>query len=437
MNNSKCLSTIACGLAVMCGLSSFAAEEGYKIELDMSNPARVVKSGEPIEFTGILKNQGNAVPDAPLTYALEGDDSVAGQHQLKTGADGKFTIRTKLDHPGFVRALVTYKMPDNKLLQQRIGVGVDPEKITTARQKPADFDAYWDKIVADMKKMPLNAEVKQVEVTNPNYKDRIDMYDIKLNTPGDKPFVYGYLCIPKNARPKSLPIVMSYQGAGFRSSSQTLFKASQGKMVLDISAHGLPNGQSAEFYANAGKENEDFRARGSNSRDTIYFRGMIIRALRALQYMKSRPEWDGKIVIVSGGSQGGAQSLAVAGLDPDVTFCFAGVPGLADHGGEVSGREGGWPRILRITKKSPESITACDYIDTAFFASRIKNAECLLSVGFFDFVCTPSSVYAAYNAISSPKKRIINDINSDHSMPMATHAEGEKAITNHIKAMNQ
>ena len=437
MRSRSLLFLAACLAVLFWSFALSAAEKPAQLTLSCDLPGHLAKTGQEVTVNLHLSQDGGALADAPLLWLIEGHASVFGYRRGKTDASGNLTIRTKLDRPGFLRILAVYKSgkPGEKEIQKRIGIAVDPEKIVSARPKPADFDAYWDGEIAAMKKMPLRAEVSRVEVANPNYRERVDMYDVKINTPGDRPFVYGYLCIPKNAAPKSLPIMMSYQGAGFRSSVQTLFLASLGRMVLDINAHGLPNGKSREFYAEADRKNSDYRYRGCDRRDTIYFRSMILRAVRALQYMKSRPEWDGRTILVSGGSQGGGQALAVAGLDPDVTFCFAGVPALADHGGVLAGRQSGWPQILKTAERGgfPAKPEACDYVDAVFFASRIKHAECLLSVGFFDFVCAPDSVYAAYNAIPSKNKKIIHDVNSDHTMPLATHLAGQKAGTEHIR----
>ncbi len=426
--------------ALLWSSTAFAAGAAPQLTLKCDLPGHLAKAGEPVNVSLHLSRDGKPLADAPLLWLIEGHSSIYGYHRGKTDANGNLNIQTTLNRPGFIRILAVYKSgkAGEKELQKRIGIAVEPDKITSARPKPADFDSYWDSEIAAMKKMPLRTEISKLEVTNPNYKDRVEMYDIKINAPGDRPFVYGYLCIPRNAAPKSLPIMMSYQGAGFRSSVQTLFLASLGRMVFDINAHGLPNGKSREFYAEADRKNADYRYRGSDKRETIYFRSMILRAVRALQYMKTRPEWDGRTILVSGGSQGGGQALAVAGLDPDVTFCFAGVPALADHGAVLAGRQSGWPQILKTARRAkfPAKPEACDFVDAVFFASRIKHAECLLSVGFFDFVCAPDSVYAAFNAIPSKHKKIIHDVNSDHTMPLATHLAGQKAGTEHIKSQN-
>ena len=53
--------------------------------------------------------------------------------------------------------------------------------------------------------------------------------------------------------------------------------------------------------------------------------------MRSLDYVKSLPEWNGKVLIVKGGSQGGAQSIVAAALDNNVTMMIAEVPAMCDH----------------------------------------------------------------------------------------------------------
>jgi len=39
----------------------------------------------------------------------------------------------------------------------------------------------------------------------------------------------------------------------------------------------------------------------------------------AIEYLFERPDWDGRTIVVTGGSQGGLQSLVAAGLNPKAT----------------------------------------------------------------------------------------------------------------------
>ena len=81
-------------------------------------------------------------------------------------------------------------------------------------------------------------------------------------------------------------------------------------------------------------------------RETYYFRGMYLRVLRAIEYMTSLPEWDGRRLLVVGESQGGGQAVAAAGLDPRVSAVVLNVPAMQDLGGARKGRLSGWPQPI-------------------------------------------------------------------------------------------
>ena len=225
----------------------------------------------------------------------------------------------------------------------------------------------------------------------------------------------GYLCVPVGAKPKSLPAVLSYQGAGVSSS---WVSCNKGAITMNINAHGIPNGKPGSFYQNLGKTTlKGYYHQGKNDREKIYFHGMYLRVMRSLDYMKSRPEWDGKTLIVSGSSQGGGQAIAAAGLDPQVTLCIAAVPAMSDHSGSLANRQPGWPQFYNASgsrKADPKVVDAVAYYDNAYFARRIK-CETWLTTGLFDTTCSPSSVYTVFNNLAAKKKYI--DI-----VPAASHS---------------
>jgi cephalosporin-C deacetylase len=183
----------------------------------------------------------------------------------------------------------------------------------------------------------------------------------------------------------------------------------------------LPNGKPEGFYANLARtELRDYRNRGRESRETVYFLAMFLRLVRAIDFLTAQPEWNGRTLIVHGSSQGGAQSVVAAGLDPRVTFFAAGVPAMCDHTGVAAGRPNGWPQFLANPPAQPAAnvLEAIRYYDAVNFASRAHCAG-IITVGFIDTTCPPTSVYAAYNALLG-QKEIFND-------PPSTHAVSAKA----------
>ena len=245
-------------------------------------------------------------------------------------------------------------------------------------------------------------------------------YDVKVDCAGAKP-VSGYLAMPAKAAPKSLPAVVSYHGAGVRSANKPLRYATKA-ICLDVNAHGIENGKPSDFYQKLNKESlSDYRRRGRENRDEFYFKEMYLRVMQALDYVKSLPEWDGKTLIVHGGSQGGGQSLVAAALDPQVTLCVAGVPALGDHAGRLVGRQPGWPFLYSGKNGVPDNPAACktaEYFDNNNFAKRIK-CETFVSTGFVDTTCAPTSVYSAYNSIpAGVRKHIDTTPDKGHNAPI-------------------
>jgi cephalosporin-C deacetylase-like acetyl esterase len=213
--------------------------------------------------------------------------------------------------------------------------------------------------------------------------------------------------------------------------------AREGFLALDINAHGIPNGKPDPFYeALANGDLKGYPARGRESRDTVYFLGMFLRVMRAIDFLTAQPEWDGRTLVVHGSSQGGAQSFVAAGLDSRVTFIAAGLPAMCDHTGAAAGRISGWPKLVpngADGKPDPTVLEAARYYDAMNFATRTRAAG-IVTVGFIDTTCPPTSVYAAYNALKG-KKEIFNDLPSTHKVSAEAGAAMRNAILRHVEAM--
>jgi cephalosporin-C deacetylase len=57
-------------------------------------------------------------------------------------------------------------------------------------------------------------------------------------------------------------------------------------------------------------------------------------------------------------------------------------------------------------EREEEIFTRLGYIDCQHLAPRIE-AEVLIGIGLMDTICPPSTQYAAYNKIISPKRAVI------------------------------
>jgi cephalosporin-C deacetylase-like acetyl esterase len=114
---------------------------------------------------------------------------------------------------------------------------------------------------------------------------------------------------------------------------------------------------------------------------------------------------------------GGGQSFVTAYLCPKVTAFAANVSAFCDHAGPLAGRAAGWPQWVQFPDGKPneKQLEASRYYDCANFALTV-HAKALVSAGFIDTTCPPSSVYAAFNALAG-EKRFFNMPKSGHAVP--------------------
>jgi len=389
-------------LLILVGFMAAAvlSAQNYSLFGTVDRNRAIYQAGEPILFTVKLLDGKQPVPGKKLHWQRTGDDKITQDGTAVSAADGTIQVKTTLKQPGFVRLYVTVLGDDGKPLTDAKhrplffdgGAGVAPETLR-GLPEPADLDAYWQQQKAKLAAMPLKVLEKKELPGN----DKVAVYDVKLACPGAMP-VSGVLSMPKNAALKSLPAKVSFHGYGFSGSGPNLTEGAK-IIFFDVNAHGILNGQPKEYYANLGQttlKNYAFSDKENANRDTTYFNGMYLRLIRALEYVKSLPEWNGKDLEAYGGSQGGMQSLAAAGLDRDVTTCFAWSPWNCNLDRTKQGRlVGGW-----YIKYTP----ALSYYDPINLVKR-ANPTCKLYIiaNLGDYVCPPSGVWTAYNNWPGPK----------------------------------
>lgn len=357
--------------------------------------AALYQPGEKMVFNVRLLDDGKPAAGQKLQWKRTGDDGKTETGEGIASASDPLVITTALEKPGFVRIEVAAKGEDNKPLlnakNQAIrfdgGAGVEIEKLASIPE-PADFDAFWAAQKAMLAQVPLKFTLTEIPTAKPGFV----LYDVKVECVGGKP-VSGYLTKPQNAAPKSLRAQVGFMGYGVTSAQPAY---ADGAMLLNINAHGIENGKDEDYYKGL-KEGElkgyGFKADENAKPESSYFNGMVLRLVRALEFVKAQPEWNGKDLSVGGGSQGGFQALAAAALDKDVTKCFAAVPWLCDLGGITLGRQRGW---------RPDYAEGLGYYDSVNMAKRI---QCPVSItaGLGDYVCPPSGVAVLYNNIKAPK----------------------------------
>jgi cephalosporin-C deacetylase len=392
------LRSLATGLLFAILATGSWAQSKYTIDVRADREDGLYETVQTVTFSIAVIKDGAPLTDGDAAFALSRD----GWPLLETGerplAKGHTPVTGTLNAPGFLRCTVTYTDDTGKEHTGMAAAGFDPLKIPASMAPPEDFDVFWADKKAKIAELPLNPVLTPVETTVAD----VECFDLQLECLGDAP-VSGYYCRPAGGRPNSLAAVLYVHGAGVRSSILRPKNAAEGMLVLDINAHGIPNGKPASYYGDLAKGDlAGYPNFGREDRETSYFLGMYYRLIRALDFLTGQPEWDGKVLIVEGTSQGGGQAIVAAGLDSRVTAFCAGVPAMCDHTGQVNG----WPRLVprdEAGNPDPKIQEAARYFDAMNFATHTK-ADALFSVGFVDTVCRPTGIYATYNNLRGTKQ---------------------------------
>lgn len=268
-----------------------------------------------------------------------------------------------------------------------VGAAVAPSRLRLSTARPQDFDAFWDAKLAAQAKVPINPSLTPVQSDIPGIEESM----FALDAMGSK--VHGYVAKP--ARQGRFPAIMQLQYAGIYALDPhwAAQRASDGWLVINVDAHDkLPSDPSGDIP-------KSYVAVGNTDREKSYFLNMYLRDSRALDYLLTRADWDGKTIVLVGGSQGGQQSFALAGLRPEkITAVMVCVPAGADTNGDLHGRKSGFPGWPSDNAKAMETAL---YFDPVNFASRIK-APLMAGMGFIDTVSPPAGIWTALNQIPGP-----------------------------------
>ena len=306
-------------------------------------------------------------------------------------SSGSAKIETTLNEPAMI-----YVEIGGGGVVSHVGAAIAPSKLQPAVPRPADFDSFWDGKLKALSEVPIHPVLTRAAAAA-----GVDLYTVKLDSLGSH--VQGYLSKP--AREGRFPALVIFQYAGvYALQPETVTdRALEGWLAFDVDSHDLPPDQGTGVSTN-------YPAIGNTDRETSYFLKMYLRDSRAVDYIASRPDWDGKTLVIMGTSMGGQQSLAAAGLNHKVTAVIVNEPAGADSNGDLHGRKAGYPYW---PSSNPKAMETALYFDTVNFASRIK-APVLAALGFIDTIAPPVGIWSALNQIPGPKE-VIGMVESDHN----------------------
>ena len=341
----------------------------------------------------VFPAQGGGAPATKYVYEIKKNNRDTIQTGTLDFTSGRAGIEVTLEEPATLYVTVTAE-GETPASAVRLGAVIEPTQLKPSVPRPADFDAFWDAKLQSLSPVPINPVLTPAAV-----EDGVELSTVQLD--GWDSHVHGYVAKP--IEPSKLPalVIFPYAGVYALRPHAVTARAAQGWLAFYVSAHDLPPHQAAGVSPR-------YQAIGNIDRETSYFLGMYLRNARAVDYIASRPDWDGKTLVLMGTCMGGQQALVTAGLRRQVSAVIVNKPSGADSNGELHGRRPGYPDW---PSNDPSVMATALYFDTVNFAPRI-NAPVLAGIGLIDTTAPPDGIWIALNQIPGPKEAVIME--SDH-----------------------
>jgi cephalosporin-C deacetylase len=274
------------------------------------------------------------------------------------------------------------------------------------RAEPADFDAFWQRTLAETRAHDLAPEFTPV----PSELAVADVFDVTFAGFGGHP-IKGWLLVPRHAG-GPVPCVVEYQGYGGGRGLPIdwLLWPSVGYAVFAMDsrgqgAGGWRRGDTADPFPGTGPQTPGVMTSGIHDPDAYYYRRLYTDAVRAVEAARAHPAVGA--VAVSGASQGGAIALAASALAPGLACAFIDVPFMCHirRATEITG-EHPYAEIAAYCRAFKERVEpvfrTLAYFDGVNFAAR-ATTPALFSAALQDGITPPSTVFAAYNHYAGEK----------------------------------
>ena len=277
--------------------------------------------------------------------------------------------------------------------------------------RPADFDEYWRRALAELDTVDPKPELVPAQVTA-SFAECFHLYFTGVG--GAR--VHAKYLRPR-ARSGKGPALLEFHGYTNHSGDfvPKLGWVAAGFCVAALDCRGQA-GLSEDAGGVRGTTHSGHIIRGlEDGPDALLFRQIFLDTALLARVVMNFDEVDANRVGAHGASQGGALTLACAALEPRIRRIAPVYPFLSDYQRvwEMDLAKDAYHE-LRIFfrhhdpthERIDEWFRRLGYIDVQHLAPRIQ-AEVMMAIGLMDTVCPPSSQFAAYNKIRSPKSRVI------------------------------
>ncbi|MBP5738191.1 MAG: acetylxylan esterase [Abditibacteriota bacterium] len=283
---------------------------------------------------------------------------------------------------------------------------------TGSSPRPADFDEYWRRGMAEMESVYAPPELVRSDFPA-KYSDCYDMYFTGVG--GAR--IHSRIHLPKNIT-KPAPCVCFYHGYAGNAGDWWWhsYWAAQGYAYASIDCRGQ-SGTSKDVGGVKGTTLFGHIIRGLEdpNPDKLLYRSIYLDCVQMARCMMNMDCVDETQVYTTGVSQGGALSLVTAALEPKIAKVVTASPFLSDYkrAWEMDILPDGYPEIKDYFRhRDPthetekEVFDKLGYIDIQNHAPNVR-AKVLMITSLMDDDCPVSTQFAMYNKLTCEKEVLI------------------------------
>lgn len=334
--------------------------------------------------------------------------------------------------PGFYHAVVEA----NYSLLRDFNIGYNPTAIACTPDMEDDFEAFWNTAKAELAAIPMNAKMTLDEEKSGGARN---VYLVELQSIGNgdgKPVtIRGYYAVPKAEG--TYPVVITQNGYDSNGASQIYWPDTNGNptwIEFNVSNRGQlvnnrpPYKDENAFYG-------DWFAYNFGNKDTYYYRGAYMDVVRSIDFVCSQPNVQQENIFMTGGSQGGAFTIAGAALDGRINAIAPSIQFMGDFPNYF--QVGAWPASVARAEQAELSLTDeqmytfLSYFDTKNLATLVT-CPVLTAMGLQDPVCPPRTNFAPYiNFLSTEKQYVVNP-ECQHETPAEWYNQYMDFFTSHL-----
>lgn len=346
------------------------------------------------------------------------EDVTTDSKEVTVAAEETQTVTFPLTlTPGFYHAVVEA----NHSLLRDFNIGYDPTSIVSEPDMQPDFNEFWTKAKSDLAAVAPEYKLTKIEEKS-TAKRNVYLVEMKSvdNGDGQPVTIRGYYAEP--VAEGTYPVLITQNGYDSDTSSEPwcpegdsnpewieLVMSNRGQLINNREPYKDEN----SFYG-------DWFAYNFGNKDTYYYRGAYMDVVRSIDFICSRDKAQKDNIFMTGGSQGGAFTIAGAALDNRLNAIAPSIQFMGDFPDYF--QVGAWPASVAKAKQNElgmddeQMYRFLSYFDTKNLATLVT-CPVITAIGLQDPICPPHTNFAPYNNLKVGDRQYVVNTECQHETP--------------------